>query len=246
LRAGLGVLDKGETLEPGRVWAFANGRGDWSDKGNAQGDGAETVNARERAAYLVAQGVRQVLAGGPLAQAQRDALEALAARVEPLEAQAQAARAERVRIAAELEAAERLERERETRESWIAGGAVRFYGRDALGGAYLRAVGVERNESGDITGGTLETSQGANVPLVHALRAFRFLKHCRETGTPWQRNGRTIRVGFYHVDSVAPDGSFVAGCHRINWPQVEVVALALGVADLAPDSSVATPTNATA
>ena len=111
---------------------------------------------------------------------------------------------------------------------------VRFYSRDALGGAYLRAVDVERDESGAIIGGTLQTSQGAAVPLVHALRVFRFLKFCRETGCAWKTNGHKLRVGHYQVDSVQPDGSFVAGCHRINWPQVEALATRLGVSDLTP------------
>jgi len=140
--------------------------------------------------------------------------------------------------------AERLERERQDREAWQRGETVRgrfggAYFRTAQGGAYLRAVDVKRDDSGQITGGTLETSQGARVPLTHALRAFRFLKWCRETGTPWQRNGRTVRVGHYQVDSVSPDGTFRAGCHLIEWPQVEALAAALGVADLEADSSVA-------
>lgn len=140
----------------------------------------------------------------------------------------------RAKAAAEAREAERLERERATREAWLAGDtSARFHGRDAQGGAYLRAVKVTRDESGEITGGDLQTSQGAVVPLTHALRVFRFLKHCRETGRAWNRNGRTIRVGFYQVDSVAPDGSFRAGCHAINWPQVEALAERLGVLDLA-------------
>lgn len=144
------------------------------------------------------------------------------------------AREGRARAKAEAREAERLEKERETRESWLEGKpGVRWHGRDALGGAYLRAVRVTRDESGMITGGDLETSQGASVPLTHALRVFRFLKHCKETGRAWARNGKTLRVGFYHVDSVDPDGSFKAGCHLIRWQQVEALAARLGVLDLA-------------
>jgi hypothetical protein len=246
LRAGLEALKSG-TLEAARVRAFAHGAGVWGAEGDAQGDGAEAQNARERAAYLVAQGVAQVLEGAPLGVTMRGTLEALKAEAAPLAEAARDARTARAQERAEARERERLERERATRESWLEGDkAARFYGRDAQGGAYLRAVDVTRDDSGNVTGGTLETSQGAQVPLAHALRVFRFLKWCRDTGTPWHRNGRVIRVGFYQVDSVDSDGSFRAGCHRINWPQVAALAERLGVADLAPDSSVATPSGAAA
>lgn len=125
--------------------------------------------------------------------------------------------------------------QREAVEAWRAGGrAGRFS--DAKGGALVRAVGVERDDSGAIIGGSLQTSHGADVPLTHAVRAFRFLKLCRETGKAWDRNGRVIRVGHFTVDHVDADGSFKAGCHRINWPEVERLAVDLGVFDVAANS----------
>jgi hypothetical protein len=237
MRAGLATLETGAPLP--RVYGLRH-ESALGAEGDAQGDGAEAQNARERAGAVTLAGVRAVLEGAPLGATMRGTLEALVARLDPVVKETRDARQARAQERAEARARERMERERETRESWLAGDkAARFYGRDAQGGAYLRAVGVERDDSGAITCGTLETSQGANVPLAHALRVFRFLKHCRETGTPWHRNGRTIRVGFYQVDAVDSDGSFRAGCHRINWPQVEALAVRLGVADLAPDSTVA-------
>lgn len=106
--------------------------------------------------------------------------------------------------------------------------------KDGHGGAMLRALHVIREDSGAITGGTLETSQGATVPLTHALRAFRFLRHCRATGKGWRANGRTLRVGHFRIDSVDPQGNFRAGCHRINYAECAALAERLGVADLAP------------
>lgn len=106
-------------------------------------------------------------------------------------------------------------------------------GLDAQGGALLRAVGVERDDSGAITGGELQTSQGASVPLAHALRAFRFLKLCRDSGTPWKANGKTLPVGHFRIESVSAQGDFVAGCHKINWGEVAALALSLGVDSLA-------------
>lgn len=140
--------------------------------------------------------------------------------------------------AAEREAAERMERERAAREEWLAGGGHRWTRfSDAKGGAMLRARDVERDESGAIIGGTLETSHGADVPLVHAMKAFAFVRRVVATGQPWHANGHCIRVGHFRVDSIDADGTMQAGCHTIHLGEMERLAAALGVADIAPDDS---------
>ena len=138
----------------------------------------------------------------------------------------------------------RVERERQERERadalplWRAGErSPHMPNRDPEGRAYLRAVGVERDESGVIVGGTLQTSQGAAVPLTHAVKVFRFLKLCRDKGEAWAANGRTVRVGPFTLDSVAPSGDFVAGCHRIAWGEVATLAASLGLSDLTPQDA---------
>lgn len=137
-------------------------------------------------------------------------------------------RAEAVeREAARVAAVERLERERAEAAAripnWRAGG--RAVGRltDEKGGALLR-----------VRGETLETSWGAEVPLSHAVRAFRFIALCRASGKGWEANGKTLPVGHFRVDSVTASGSIKAGCHVINWPEIEAAARAAGVSDLAP------------
>ena len=190
--------------------------------------------ARERAALVAELALPRALKAPVMPAAMRAAWERAATNAELIAAPVIRERQARHAAIMRAREAERLERERETRESWLAGASVRFYARDALGGAYLRAVNVQRDESGAITGGELQTSQGATVPLVHAIRAFRFLKHVRETGREWKRNGRTLRVGHYQVDSVLPSGDFHAGCHFIRWEQVAALAERLGLADLAP------------
>lgn len=151
-----------------------------------------------------------------------------------LREQWEAAKAERARL-------EREQREREQAErlaSWRAGAAVgRISAARPSGAAYIRAVGVERDESGAIVAGELETSLGASVPLVQAVRAFRFLKLVRERGDGWRKNGARIRVGHFEVDSISPTGDFVAGCHSFEWADVRELAESLGVFDLAPDDS---------
>lgn len=132
--------------------------------------------------------------------------------------------------------AERFAKEAEQRAAWLDG-TGRLYGRlsDESGGALIRAVGAEIVAC-EAVAGTLETSHGANVPLGHAVRAFRFVKAVRASGEPWQAKGRAIRVGSFTLDSIAANGDFIAGCHRIHWPEIERLATSLGVFDCAPIS----------
>lgn len=147
--------------------------------------------------------------------------------------------------------AERAERERvaamtadEKRAAWQAGELPAHYVRELEreAGPLLRAVGAEIDGC-TVSGGTLETSQGATVPLRHAFRVFQFIALCRAEGKRWTPGAwgpRQIRVGHFRVDSVAPSGDFVAGCHSIKWPEVESLASRLGVADcLAPLADIA-------
>lgn len=137
---------------------------------------------------------------------------------------------------------ERFAKAQEFRRQWLAGererGTSADGGRlsDELGGSLIRARDVERDASGAIVGGLLETSHGADVPLPHAVKAFRFVKLIRERGETWRKNGRTIRVGHYQIDAIDA-GGFTAGCHRINWGEIERLARELGVLDAPADDS---------
>lgn len=147
----------------------------------------------------------------------------------------------------EREAAEKHEKQAATRAAWLAGTAPRSSGYglvDSKGRALVRAVDVTRGavplEGGHgtavlgITGGTLETSQGATVPLVDAIKVFRFVKLCRDRGQGWKRNGARLPVGGFQVDSIDKSGAFVAGCHSFSWEEIERLASLLGLADIAP------------
>lgn len=139
--------------------------------------------------------------------------------------------------------AERAERERvrnmspdEKRTAWEAGELSRDFVRalERETGPLLRAVDPEIDGC-RVTGGTLETSQGATVPLRHAFRVFQFTALCRAERKAWRAGGtwgpRHIRVGHFALDSVSPSGDFVAGCHAIQWREVERLAARLGVSD---------------
>lgn len=166
------------------------------------------------------------------------AAEAIAA---PLEAVRDEMRTAAEREHAARMAAERAERERvaamspdERRTAWEAGEIDRAHVRDVetVSGPLLRAIAPEIDGC-RVTGGTLETSQGATVPLRHAFRVFQFIAACRADGKAWTPGAwgpRHIRVGHFTVDSVATSGDFRAGCHSIKWPEVARLADRLGVA----------------
>jgi hypothetical protein len=135
-------------------------------------------------------------------------------------------------ITAENARLRELERERQRLAQaervtlWLAGERVGRVDFDAdCGGAALR-----------IMGDTLETSHGASVPLAHAIKVFQFVKLVRDKGESWRRNGKTIRVGHFQVDRIDPTGDFVAGCHSINWPEIERLAKSAGLFEVAPSA----------
>ena len=158
--------------------------------------------------------------------------DSVAGRITP---SAEAIQREKARRIAEAE-----KREAEKRAAWIAG-ETNARVSDPDGGALLRIAG----DPGEPDSAELETSHGARVPLSHAIKAFRFVKLIRENGGAWQRNGRTVRVGHYQLDSIDPAG-FNAGCHRINWPEIERVAKLAGVFDCEPSDAAAEPSHAAA
>lgn len=132
-----------------------------------------------------------------------------------------------------LEAERAARAEAERKALWLAGervGRIRFD--SDHGGAALRIVG-------DV----LETSHGAEVPLSHAIKVFRFVKLVRKRGEPWRTNGKTIRVGHFQVDRIDVTGDFTAGCHFITWQEVERVAKIAGVFDCPADDSAVIPSN---
>lgn len=130
----------------------------------------------------------------------------------------------------EREAEQRRERESAQFSAWQRGEAVQCpqaYRSDGKGGAYVR-----RSPNGE----ELQTSQGASVPWSHALKAFAFIKLCRERGEAFHTNGRIVRVGHFTVSEITAQGDMVAGCHRFNWETMEALAIVQGVYD-APSSS---------
>lgn len=73
----------------------------------------------------------------------------------------------------------------------------------------------------------VETSLGARVPIAHAVRAMRLIRKLRTAGQTYKRNGHSIHLGHYVLDSVDALGTIKAGCHTIMAAEFERFACVL-------------------
>ena len=80
-----------------------------------------------------------------------------------------------------------------------------------------------------VKGDELQTSRGARVPLDHAVKAFRVIKRLRDKGQAYERNGHTIHLGHFALDSLDAQGNVKAGCHTVEWEEIARVATLAGV-----------------
>lgn len=126
----------------------------------------------------------------------------------------------------------RMEKERTQRERWLAGSTDSDL-------RYLRLADEMGNALVRVRGDNLETSQGATVPLKDAIKVFRFVKLCHDTGKSWKRNGATLRVGHFQVDLIEPNGDFTAGCHKFSWNECARLAGELDLLNIEPADTTA-------
>lgn len=185
--------------------------------------GSLAHEAREAEGYALAFGLTVTL---NLEQDAAEIAEYRNARNARLNTPAYAAKRERARVAREVREAEKQRLARaesaERVAEWRAGNRNVHLDwhemRDAQGSAMLR-----------IHGDTVETSQGATVPMEHAVRAYRAVKRCHDAGIAWEPNGHTLHVGHFTVNRISADGDLWAGCHRINWVEVESFGRMAGI-----------------
>lgn len=136
--------------------------------------------------------------------------------------QAASKRAHKLQLKANKERQAGIEKENaELVQSWLDGGSVRFHWN--VQKVFLRAVyGKEFCPDGNgimaSSERLMETSRGVTVPLPDAEKAFRFAIARKVKG--WHRNGEVFAVGSYQLDAVNEQG-VVAGCHRIEWQEIE-------------------------
>jgi hypothetical protein len=81
-----------------------------------------------------------------------------------------------------------------------------------------------------VRGDTVETSQGATFPADHTTKAYRLLITLHNAGKTYHRNGHSIHLGHFVVDTFEND-VVRAGCHQVQWSEVENCAKLLGIAD---------------
>ena len=80
-----------------------------------------------------------------------------------------------------------------------------------------------------VKGDELQTTRGARVPFAHAVKAFRVIKRLHDKGQAYQRNGHTIHLGHFALDSIDSAGNVRAGCHEVAWEEIARVATLAGV-----------------
>jgi hypothetical protein len=73
------------------------------------------------------------------------------------------------------------------------------------------------------------TSEGAEFPVKHAKLAFKMIRQTRLNKTTWQRNGHSIHLGAFQIDSIDTEGNVKAGCHTILWPEILLMAQKIGL-----------------
>ena len=131
---------------------------------------------------------------------------------------------------AECQAIEKRERARKQREEAKQGtGSAGANAESGLTGKRITARPYGQPIRLRVKGDELQTTRGARVPLAHAVKAFRVIKRLHDKGQAYQRNGHTIHLGHFALDSIDTAGNVTAGCHTVAWEEIARVATLAGV-----------------
>lgn len=108
---------------------------------------------------------------------------------------------------------------------WRKGGAL------PIPGAYFPygRMGFSMPDLLRVRGDVIETSRGAEFPADHGRRAFPLIARVRERGETWRTNGHSIHLGHFRIDEIDAGGNVRAGCHYVEWSEIEACARALGL-----------------
>ena len=144
-----------------------------------------------------------------------DDLMKLSADIDKQAAKYARARAKESKARAEKAIADNLER----RAQWLAGENVRWQS------SHLEATVLR------VKGDNVETSQGASVPVRHALRLYKLASDCVTTGKGWSSPPeKRFSVGHFTLESIDTNGNVVIGCHRLDFAEMARVAPAARLA----------------
>ena len=82
-----------------------------------------------------------------------------------------------------------------------------------------------------IKGETVETSEGASVPVKDARKLFPLVKLCHDNKKLINTygDGDNVQVGHFNLRRIEPTGDIQIGCHFIKWAQIERISMSLGL-----------------
>lgn len=80
----------------------------------------------------------------------------------------------------------------------------------------------------------IETTKGARFPVKDAIKAFKLIKKAKDAAKDIdfhrpENGGKFPRLGAFHIDCIHKEGNVRAGCHFVEWDQVEYVARILKI-----------------
>jgi hypothetical protein len=83
-------------------------------------------------------------------------------------------------------------------------------------------------------GDNIHTSKGAEFPVTHAKRVFKFIRSVWKADKEYIANANPSRentqLGIFKIDRITPDGDVIAGCHKIKKAEISRMATTLGLA----------------
>lgn len=78
-----------------------------------------------------------------------------------------------------------------------------------------------------INGDNIDTSEGASFPIEDAIKAFKLIRKCKEDNSlldSFMGLRDSVRLGYYRIDKIFPNGNVKAGCHLVPWSSIEHAA----------------------
>ncbi len=82
-----------------------------------------------------------------------------------------------------------------------------------------------------INGDEIETSKGARFPVAHAKLAFKVIRNVKEkqAAEKFAERVGSIRLGHFKIDNISNEGNVNAGCHFVEWDEIERIATILKI-----------------
>lgn len=78
-----------------------------------------------------------------------------------------------------------------------------------------------------VQGTEVVTSRGARFPITHARLGLALVRRTVASGAAYHRNGHTLHLGPYAIDSIDAAGTVHAGCHVVTLAEIENIAAQL-------------------